>query len=88
MQEGWNEWQAVLEEMKTMKKREYFLTMAVCILSGLVLGMLMSPQKRVTIGSHNGNNNSSCCNDEGDWNECCDGDECCCGDECGCHEAE
>ena len=57
MQEKWSEWQTILEEMKTMKKREYFLMLAVCVLSGLVLGMLISPKRRVMIGSHNGNNN-------------------------------
>ncbi|NLL77280.1 MAG: hypothetical protein GX235_08535, partial [Clostridiales bacterium] len=50
MQKKWNELQILLEEMKTMKKREYFLTLAVCVLSGLVIGMLMSPKKKVMIG--------------------------------------
>ena len=45
MQERWNELQDILEELKTMKKREYMLTLAVCVLSGLVVGMLISPKK-------------------------------------------
>lgn len=72
MQKKWKELQVLLEEMKTMKKREYVLTLAVCVLSGLVLGMLMSPKKRVMIGSHNGNNNVGglpgeeyCCHEDG-----------------------
>ncbi len=32
MQERWKELQELLEEMTTMKKREYFLIMAVCII--------------------------------------------------------
>lgn len=81
MQEKWNELQTILEEMKTIKKREYFLTLAVCILSGLVLGIFLSPKKRVMIGSHNGNNNGN--NNGSDWEE----DECCeCEDGCCCEE--
>lgn len=57
MREKWEDLQAMLEKMKTMKIREYFLTLAVCALSGLVLGLLISPRKRVMIGSNNGNNN-------------------------------
>lgn len=57
MQEKWNELQLVLDEMKTMKKREYFLTLAVCVMGGLLVGMLMSPKKRIQIASNNGNNN-------------------------------
>ena len=45
----------MLEEITTFSKREYMLTLAVCLLSGLVIGMLVSPNKRVMIGSHNGN---------------------------------
>ena len=43
--------------MTTMKKREYFLVLAVCVLSGLVAGMLLSPRRMTMIGSNNGNNN-------------------------------
>ncbi len=81
MQEKWNELQTVLEEMKTIKKREYFLTLAVCILSGLVLGMLLSPKKRVMIGSNNGNNNVGTVSGGFDDDGCC-GDDCCCDCEC------
>jgi hypothetical protein len=33
--------------------------LAVCVLSGLVVGMLVSPRKQVMVGSNNGNNNRS-----------------------------
>lgn len=52
MQEKWKELQVILEEMKTIKKREYFLMLAVCVLSGLVVGMLVSPRKQVMVGSN------------------------------------
>ena len=79
MQQKWNELQVVLEEMKTIKKREYFLTLAVCILSGLVLGIFLSPKKKVMIGSNNGNNNVG---SVGGSDDCfCD-----CGDDCDCEE--
>lgn len=80
MKEKWQEFQEVLEEMATMKKREYFLTLAVCVLSGLVVGMLVSPKKRVMIGSNNGNNN-------GNGNTGKLPQECECGEDC-CSEAE
>ena len=38
-----------------LSKREFFLTVAVCILGGIVFGMISSPRKTQTIGSHNGN---------------------------------
>lgn len=57
MKEKWMELQTILEEMQTMKKREYFLTLAVCVLAGLVVGMLISPRRMLMVGSNNGNNN-------------------------------
>lgn len=41
----------------TANKRELVLGLAVCTLSGLVAGMLLSPKKHVTIGSNNGSSN-------------------------------
>lgn len=79
MQERWNEWQTILEEMKTMKKREYFLMLTVCVLSGLVIGMLISPKKRVMIGNNNGNNNGNDnVNTMTDDCDCDWDDDCCC----------
>lgn len=59
MKEKWNEIQTTLEEMTLMKKREYFLTLTVCLLVGLVIGMLISPRKFMMIGNNNGNNNGN-----------------------------
>lgn len=52
-----------LTETTIMTKREFVLITAVCILGGIVFGMLFSPKKNVMIGSKNGNNN---CNNSGD----------------------
>ena len=38
-----------------MSRREFLLTLAVCILGGMVFGMLFSPRKNMVIGSNNGN---------------------------------
>ena len=57
MKEKWELFKLTLTETKTMTKKEWLLTLAVCILSGIVFGMLVSPRKQVTIGSHNGSNN-------------------------------
>ena len=59
MQEKWKELQVILEEMKTMKKKEYFLILAVCLLSGLVIGMLVSPRRLFMVGNNNGNKSVS-----------------------------
>ncbi len=77
MLEKWNTIQEVMEEMKTMKKKEYFLTLAVFILFGLVIGMLISPKKRVVLGSFNGNNNGYGSADE-QYDDCDCYDDCCC----------
>ena len=66
MKEKWNEFQTSLEEMTLMKKREYFLTLTVCLLAGLVIGKLISPRKFTMIGNNNGNNNG---NNEGNYDE-------------------
>lgn len=39
-------------------KRELLLGMTTCVLSGLVVGMLISPKKNVTIGSNNASYNA------------------------------
>ena len=48
-----------LTETTTVSKREFLLTAAVCILGGIVLGILFSPRKYVMIGSQNGNNSAN-----------------------------
>lgn len=59
-----------------MSGREFLLTLAVCILGGIVFGMLFSPRKSTVIGSNNGNNsgngNGGCDDEEdeiGEWEE-------------------
>ena len=41
-----------------VNQRELVLGIAACTLAGVVAGMLLSPRKTMTIGSHNGNNNN------------------------------
>ncbi len=57
MKEKWELFKTTLTETKTMTKKEFLLIVAVCVLGGLVVGMLTSPRKQITIGSHNGSNN-------------------------------
>lgn len=59
MKEKWEIYKTTLEESKTMSKKEFLLIITVCVLGGMVLGMLFSPRKHTTIGSNNGNNNGS-----------------------------
>lgn len=47
-----------LSESTTVSKRELVLGLSTCLLSGMVIGMLCSPRKTMTIGSHNGCNNA------------------------------
>ena len=41
-----------------VNKRELVLGVAACTLAGVLAGILLSPRKTVTIGSHNGNNST------------------------------
>ena len=59
MKEKWKLFKISLTEEKTISKKEWLLVLAVCVLGGIVLGMLLSPRKNITIGSNNGNNNGS-----------------------------
>ena len=54
LKKNWN----ALNVRIIVKTREMVLGMAVCALAGFGLGVLLSPKKQVTIGSHNGNNNT------------------------------
>ena len=55
MKEKWKEWTASLTDPQIMSKKEFLLTVAVCVLGGIVFGMLFSPKKTTVIGSNNGN---------------------------------
>ncbi len=59
MKEKWELFKVTLQETKSMTKKEFLLITSVCILGGMVVGMLISPRKSMVIGSHNGNNNGS-----------------------------
>ncbi len=47
-----------LDRTILVNKRELVLGITACTLAGVVAGILLSPRKTVTIGSHNGNNNT------------------------------
>lgn len=64
MKEKWKEWTKTLSDPQIMSKREFLLTIAVCVLGGIVFGMLCSPKKSIVIGSNNGNNSGNCVQDE------------------------
>lgn len=55
MKEKWEAWKETLEDSVIMSKREFLLAIAVCILGGIVYGMLTSPRKNMMVGSHNRN---------------------------------
>lgn len=42
-----------------VNKRELFLEMTVCTLTGVLVGILLSPKRTTTIGSYNGNGAAS-----------------------------
>lgn len=50
-------WKSLDQEI-VVNKRELFLGVTTCTLAGILTGILLSPKKSVTIGSHNGNNNT------------------------------
>lgn len=59
VKENMKVWKESLTETKTMSKREFLLMITVCILGGMVFGLLFSPRKNVLIGSLNGNNSAN-----------------------------
>ncbi|MBD5396510.1 MAG: hypothetical protein HDR71_20095 [Lachnospiraceae bacterium] len=59
MKQKWNDFKESLTDIMEMSKKEFWLTMAVCILGGIVFGIFLSPKKSVTIASNNGNNNGN-----------------------------
>lgn len=75
MNEKWESFKATLTDTTSMSKREFLLTIAVCILGGIVFGMLFSPRKVMTIGSNNGNNSGNCANKDTDEETSADVDE-------------
>ena len=59
MKEKWELFKESLAETTSMSKREFLLTIAVCILGGIVFGLMFSPRKNTMIGSNNGNNSGN-----------------------------
>lgn len=59
MKEKWKLFKESLAETTSMSKREFLLTIAVCILGGIVFGLMFSPRKNTMIGSNNGNNSGN-----------------------------
>ena len=55
-----------LDETTVVSKRELFLEIVAVALTGIVLGMLLTPKKTVTIGSNNCGNGCNCGNSNGD----------------------
>ena len=54
LEKVWNS----LDRSVVVNKRELVLGVTACTLAGVLMGMLLSPRKTVTIGSNNGNNNT------------------------------
>lgn len=67
MKEKWNELEALFAEDEELTPREVCLVVAAAFLLGLVLGMIFSPKKHVTIASNNGSNNIGAT--EEDWED-------------------
>lgn len=61
MKEKWEIFKASLSDIVSMSRKEFLLTAAVCMLGGMVLGLLFSPRKSTVIGSNNGNNSGNGC---------------------------
>ena len=55
MKEKWEIMKETMEDTVSMSKKEFWLISAVCILGGILLGILISPKKSLVIGSNNGN---------------------------------
>lgn len=55
-----------LDDTTIISKRELFLEIVSVALAGLVLGMIFTPKKTVTIGSNNAGNGCNCGNSGSD----------------------
>lgn len=64
-----------LDDTTIISKRELFLEIVSVALAGLVLGMIFTPKKTVTIGSNNGGKSYNCGNNGCDGCEDCDGED-------------
>lgn len=64
---------ASLEGTTVISKRELFLEIAVCALAGILLGIIFTPKKTITIGSNNAGN--GCSNGNNNGNDSAEEDE-------------
>lgn len=65
MKKRLEEFTCQLSELTTMTKKEYLLTLAVCVLGGIIVGFLSAPIKKgkyvkVQCGNNNGNDYREC----------------------------
>lgn len=67
MKERYDLWKVTLDEITSITKKEYCMMITICLLLGILLGILFSPKKCVTLGSFNGSNNNT--KDEEDYEE-------------------
>lgn len=75
MKENWENFKGTLSDITMMSKREFLLTMAVCLLGGMVFGMFFSPRKSTVFGSNNGNNSGNISKNDCDADEEWEGEE-------------
>lgn len=59
MEEKWNTFKESLTDVMMMSKKEFLLTAAVCVLSGIVFGIFFSPKKSMVIDSNKKKENES-----------------------------
>ena len=69
MKEKIKEFKESLTDIIFINKKEYLLTLAVCTLAGLLLGIIFSPKGDTTLGSFNGNNNNGSIDGDQDEDE-------------------
>ena len=55
-----------LDKTVVRTNRELVYGAVACAAVGVVIGILLSPKKSTTIGSHNGSGGYNCCKPEGD----------------------
>ncbi|MCI8390867.1 MAG: hypothetical protein HFI35_09355 [Roseburia sp.] len=60
------EWMDRLPETVTVTRREGMLAMLVCLLAGIIVGMICSPRKNVMMGSYNGHFGTNPDRDDGE----------------------
>lgn len=67
--EATNEIMKAAEEEITMSKKVYALEIAVALLGGIVIGMFLSPRKKVSYKIASNNNINSCDDEDAEYDE-------------------